>query len=74
MLERGNKEIQCSSNLCYVYIFQCSYCFLKYLMDNISDVIGLLSSILTLQKITIMKSSSYPRMKDIREIEILLFG
>jgi hypothetical protein len=24
MLERENKEIQCSGNLCYVYIFQCS--------------------------------------------------
>jgi hypothetical protein len=23
MLERENKEMQCSSNLCYVYIFQC---------------------------------------------------
>jgi hypothetical protein len=43
-------------------------------MDNIADVIGLLSSISTLQKITIMKSSSKPRMKDIREIDILLFG
>jgi hypothetical protein len=37
-------------------------------------VIGLLSSISTLQRITIMKSSSNPRMKDIREIEISLFG
>ena len=40
----------------------------------ISDVIGLLCSISTLQKITIMKSSNNPRMKDIYEIEILLFG
>jgi hypothetical protein len=48
--------------------------FLKYLMDNISDMIGLLSSILTLQKITIMNNSNNPRMKDICEIEILLFG
>jgi hypothetical protein len=24
MLERENKEMQCSGNLCYVYIFQCS--------------------------------------------------
>jgi hypothetical protein len=48
--------------------------FLKYLMDNISDVISLLSSISTLQKITIMKSNNDTRMKDIHEIEILLFG
>jgi hypothetical protein len=48
--------------------------FLKHLIGNISDVIGLLCSISTLQKITIMKNSSNPRMKDIREIEILLFG
>jgi hypothetical protein len=47
--------------------------FLKYLIDNISDVIGLLCSISALQKITIIKNSSNPRMKDIREIEILLF-
>jgi hypothetical protein len=48
--------------------------FLKYLIGNISDVIGLLCSISTRQKITIMKNSSNPRMKDIHEIEIFLFG
>jgi hypothetical protein len=74
MLQRENKEVQCSGNLCCVYISMFIDVFLKYLMDNISDVIGLLSSISTLQKITIMKSSSNPRMKDICEIEILLFG
>jgi hypothetical protein len=57
-----------------VYISMFIDVFLKYLMDNISDVIDLLSSISTLQKITIINSSSNPRMKDIREIEILLFG
>jgi hypothetical protein len=54
--------------------FNVHRCFLKYLMDNILDVISRLSSISTLQKITIMKSSNDTRMKDIREIEILLFG
>jgi hypothetical protein len=56
------------SMLC-VYISMFIDVFLKYLMDNIYDVIGLLSSISTLQKITIIKSSSNPMMKDIREIE-----
>jgi hypothetical protein len=74
MLERENKEMQYSGNLCCVYISMFIDVFLKYLMNNISDVIGLLSSISTLQKITIMKSSGNPRMKDIRKIEILLFG
>jgi hypothetical protein len=74
MLQRENKEVQCSGNLCCLYISMFIDVFLKYLMDNIADVIGLLSSISTLQNITIMKSTSKPRMKDIREIDILLFG
>jgi hypothetical protein len=43
-------------------------------MGNISDVIGLLSSVSTLQNIVVMKHNSNPRMKDIREIEIHVFG
>jgi hypothetical protein len=43
-------------------------------MCDLSDMIGLLISILTLQKIIVMKQSNNPRIKDIYEIEILLFG
>jgi hypothetical protein len=38
----------------------------------ISDVIGLLSSILDTQQRTIMRDNNNPRIKDIHEIELLL--
>jgi hypothetical protein len=41
-------------------------------MFVISDVIGLLSSISNIHKRTIMRDSSNLRIKDIREIELLL--
>jgi hypothetical protein len=37
-----------------------------------SNVIGLLSSMSDVQQRTILKDSSNPRVKDIREIELLL--
>jgi hypothetical protein len=43
-------------------------------MCNFSNVIGLLTSISTLQKITVMKHNNNPRIKDICEIDILLLG
>jgi hypothetical protein len=36
------------------------------------DVIGLLNSISDIQQRTIMKDSNNPRIKDIREIELVL--
>jgi hypothetical protein len=43
-------------------------------MCDLLDMIGLLISISTLQMMTVMKQINNPRIKDICEIVILLFG
>jgi hypothetical protein len=43
-------------------------------MCDLLDMIGLLIPISTLQMMTVMKQINNPRIKDICEIEILLFG
>jgi hypothetical protein len=75
LLERENKEIQYSGNISYIYIYLNfhNYFFICSMCD-LSDMIGLLILISTLQNMTVMKQSNNPRIKDICEIEILLFG
>jgi hypothetical protein len=70
LFERENKETQCSGNASHIYIF----IIILTTCVIFSDVIGLLTSMSTLQKIIVMKHNSNPRMKDNREIEILLLG
>jgi hypothetical protein len=48
--------------------------FFTCCMCDLLDVIDLLISISTLQKMIVMKQSNNPHIKDIRVIEILLFG
>jgi hypothetical protein len=70
LFERENKETQCSGNASHIYIF----IIILTTCVIFSDVIGLLTSMSTLQKIIVMKHNSNPRMEDNREIEILLLG